>query len=91
MSQGKDGRAVTRFAGDADGDGAASATDAPPLPGGAAAGTAQGRRPIDDAARARIGRGLRLHYANVLALPIPERLRTLIDDLAACSDTEASR
>jgi hypothetical protein len=49
------------------------------------------RRCRNCAARARIGRGLRLHYADVLALPIPERLRTLIDDLAACSDTEAPR
>ncbi|MGX9982839.1 NepR family anti-sigma factor [Methylobacterium fujisawaense] len=48
-------------------------------------------RSIDGAARDRIGRGLRLHYAGVLALPIPDRLRTLLDDLAACSDTEASQ
>lgn len=48
-------------------------------------------RLIDGAARDRIGRGLRLHYAGVLALPIPDRLRTLLDDLAACSDTEASQ
>ncbi|MGU3663978.1 NepR family anti-sigma factor [Methylobacterium sp. A49B] len=46
------------------------------------------RRPFDGVARDRIGRGLRLHYAEVLALPIPDRLRTLLDDLAACSDTE---
>ena len=46
--------------------------------------------PIGDAARDRIGRGLRLHYAGVLAQPIPDRLRTLLDDLAARSDTEAS-
>lgn len=46
------------------------------------------RRPIDGATRDRIGRGLRLHYAEVLALPIPDRLRMLLDDLAACSDTE---
>ncbi|APT32774.1 hypothetical protein MCBMB27_03483 [Methylobacterium phyllosphaerae] len=48
-------------------------------------------RSIDGAARDRIGRGLRLHYAGVLALPIPDRLRMLLDDLAACSDTEASQ
>ncbi|WP_457105881.1 NepR family anti-sigma factor [Methylobacterium sp. P5_C11] len=47
--------------------------------------------PIGHAARDRIGRGLRLHYAGVLAQPIPDRLRTLLDDLAARSDTEASR
>lgn len=46
--------------------------------------------PIGDAARDRIGRGLRLHYAGVLAQPIPDRLRTLLNDLAARSDTEAS-
>ena len=46
------------------------------------------QRPIDGATRDRIGRGLRLHYAEVLALPIPDRLRMLLDDLAACSDTE---
>ena len=56
-----------------------------------AAPAAGPRRPLDAAARAQIGRGLRLHYAAVLGLPIPERLRTLIDDLAARSDTEASR
>ncbi|MCJ2048701.1 NepR family anti-sigma factor [Methylobacterium sp. J-070] len=55
----------------------------PPRPAGPPDGT------IGEAARARIGRGLRLHYAEVLALPIPDRLRTLLDDLAACSDTEA--
>ena len=91
MSQGQDGRTVTRAAGDAAGDGLALAGGDAPGPDGAAAGPAHGRRPINDAARARIGRGLRLHYADVLALPIPERLRTLIDDLAACSDTEAPR
>ncbi|MBP1180880.1 NepR family anti-sigma factor [Methylobacterium sp. PvR107] len=46
-------------------------------------------RPIDAAARDRIGRGLRLHYAAVLAQPIPDRLRALLDDLAACAETEA--
>ena len=49
------------------------------------------RRRLDAVARARIGRGLRLHYADVLALPIPERLRTLIDDLDARSDRENPR
>ena len=52
---------------------------------------ANGRRLIDAATRARLGRGLRLHYAEVLALPIPERLQTLIDGLAACPNTEAQR
>ncbi|MCJ2136583.1 hypothetical protein MKK69_21445 [Methylobacterium sp. J-026] len=47
------------------------------------------RRAIDAAVRDRIGRGLRVHYAGVLALPVPDRLRTLLDALAACSDTEA--
>lgn len=44
------------------------------------------QRAIDAAARERIGRGLRLHYADVLALPVPDRLLTLLDALA---DTEA--
>jgi hypothetical protein len=44
------------------------------------------RRAIDAAARERIGRGLRLHYADVLSLPVPDRLLTLLDALA---DTEA--
>ncbi|MGH1570235.1 NepR family anti-sigma factor [Methylobacterium sp. P31] len=48
-------------------------------------------RSVDQAGRDRIGRGLRLHYAEILALPIPDRLRSLLNDLAACSDTEAQR
>ena len=52
---------------------------------------AAARRRLDAVARARIGRGLRLHYADVLALPIPERLRTLLDDLDARSDPESPR
>jgi Anti-sigma factor NepR len=44
------------------------------------------RRVIDAAVRERIGRGLRLHDADVLALPVPDRLLTLLDALA---DTEA--
>ncbi len=51
--------------------------------------TRASRRAIDAAVRDRIGRGLRVHYAGVLALPVPDRLRTLLDALAACSDTEA--
>ncbi|MCJ2059525.1 hypothetical protein MKL09_23665 [Methylobacterium sp. J-048] len=91
MSQGKDDRVVTRLVGGADGAELAPANDTAPLPDGPGQGSAPGRRAISDADRARIGRGLRLHYADVLALPIPERLRTLIDDLAACSETEAPR
>jgi hypothetical protein len=56
---------------------------------GLATRRARQSRPIDAAARDRIGRGLRLHYAAVLAQPIPDRLRTLLDDLAACAETEA--
>jgi hypothetical protein len=56
---------------------------------GVAPRRARQARPIDAAARDRIGRGLRLHYAAVLAQPIPDRLRTLLDDLAACAETEA--
>ncbi|WP_409566605.1 NepR family anti-sigma factor [Methylobacterium sp. E-005] len=44
------------------------------------------QRAIDAAVQERIGRGLRLHYADVLALPVPDRLLTLLDALA---DTEA--
>lgn len=44
------------------------------------------RRAVDAAVRERIGRGLRLHYADVLAQPVPDRLLTLLDALA---DTEA--
>ena len=58
---------------------------------GASPPHAAARRPLDAADRDRIGRGLRLHYADVLALPIPERLRTLIDDLAARSDPKVPR
>jgi len=83
MSQDKDGPVI---AGSARGE----TEPAPGVPSGAAA-TVTRRRPIDAGTRARIGRGLRLHYAEVLALPIPERLRTLIDDLAACSDLETPR
>lgn len=45
-------------------------------------------RSIGTAARTRIGRSLRRHYAEALALPIPDRLRTLLDALDA---TEAQR
>ena len=89
MIQGKDERVVTRLAGEAEGAGLTPANDAAPPPDGADARPMPGRRPMSEADRDRIGRGLRLHYADVLALPIPERLRTAIDDLAACSDTEA--
>ncbi|MCJ2069217.1 hypothetical protein MKK75_10445 [Methylobacterium sp. J-030] len=44
------------------------------------------RRAVDAAVRERIGRGLRLHYADILAQPVPDRLLTLLDALA---DTEA--
>ncbi|WP_342107739.1 NepR family anti-sigma factor [Methylobacterium sp. SI9] len=44
------------------------------------------RRAIDAAVQERIGRGLRLHYAEVLAQPVPDRLLTLLDALA---ETEA--
>ena len=54
------------------------------------ASAAAARPPLDAATRARIGRGLRLHYASVLALPVPDRLRALLDDLAARPDRESS-
>ena len=44
---------------------------------------AEGRRgSVDAAARARIGRELQRHYAQVLALPIPDHLRALVEGLA---------
>lgn len=52
---------------------------------------AEVRRQRDAPSRARIGPGLRLHDADVRALPIPKRLRTPIDDLAARSDPEVPR
>lgn len=38
---------------------------------------------LDPAARARIARGLRLLYAEVLTQPVPEALEALAADLAA--------
>jgi hypothetical protein len=49
------------------------------------------RQPIDAMARARIGLGLKLHYARVLALPIPDHLRALLDVLAERAERESSR
>jgi hypothetical protein len=49
------------------------------------------RRPIDDMARARIGEELQRHYAQILALPIPDHLRALLDDLAEGSERESPR
>lgn len=40
------------------------------------------RASVDAASRARIGRELQRHYAQILALPIPDHLRALVDDLA---------
>lgn len=49
------------------------------------------RRPLDAMARARIGRELQRHYAQILALPIPDHLRTLLDDLAERAEWESPR
>lgn len=49
------------------------------------------RRPIDATARARIGEELQRHYAQMLALPIPDHLRALLDDLAEGGERESSR
>lgn len=57
----------------------------------ARAGPEPARQPIDAASRARIGRELQRHYAQVLALPIPDHLRTLLDDLAEGVERESSR
>ncbi|AWN38868.1 hypothetical protein DK427_05680 [Methylobacterium radiodurans] len=45
----------------------------------------RGPRPVrlDPAARARIGRGLRLLYAEALTRPVPERLERLVAQLGA--------
>lgn len=40
------------------------------------------RGSVDSDARARIGRELQRHYAQILALPIPDHLRALVHDLA---------
>lgn len=60
-------------------DGAGTAT----VREGPTAGSPERRRAsVDGAARARIGRELQRHYAQILALPIPDHLRALVDDLA---------
>ena len=40
------------------------------------------RASVDAGARVRIGLELQRHYAQVLALPIPDHLRALVDTLA---------
>jgi hypothetical protein len=45
---------------------------------------------LDPAARARIGRGLRLLYAEALTQPVPERLERLVSQLGAESAAEPS-
>ena len=40
-------------------------------------------RRLDPAARARIARGLRLLYADVLTQPVPDAFQALVADLAA--------
>ena len=46
---------------------------------------------VDRLARKRIGEALRQHYAATLVLPIPDRLRALVDALAEPSDREIPR
>lgn len=46
-------------------------------------GRGQRRYRLDPAARARIGRGLRLLYAEALTQPVPERLERLVARLGA--------
>ncbi|WP_156648297.1 NepR family anti-sigma factor [Methylobacterium sp. Leaf108] len=53
------------------------------VPKGARPARDQG--PIDAEARHRIGRNLKLLYADVLTQPLPERFETLLADLSASS------
>ncbi len=48
-------------------------------------------RRLDPAARARIGRGLRLLYAEALSQPVPERLERLVAQFGADSSEEPPR
>lgn len=48
------------------------------------------RASVDAASRARIGRELQRHYAQILALPIPDHLRALVDDLADQAEVAGS-
>jgi hypothetical protein len=43
---------------------------------------------LDPQSRARIGRGLRLLYAEALTRPVPERLERLVAQLGARSDAQ---
>lgn len=43
---------------------------------------------LDANARNRIGRGLRLHYASLLAQPLPDRFEALLADLASGTKPE---
>lgn len=48
---------------------------------------ARSRGPIDAHAQGRIGRNLRLLYADVLTQPLPDRLTALLADLATKRET----
>ena len=45
------------------------------------------RAPIDGEARHRIGRNLKLLYADILTQPMPERFEALLADLATRRET----
>jgi len=47
--------------------------------------------PLGREARRRIGRNLRLLYADVLHQPLPDRFTALLDGLSSQSDTQGSQ
>ncbi|WP_430912562.1 NepR family anti-sigma factor [Methylobacterium sp. sgz302541] len=49
---------------------------------------ARSARRLDADARRRIGQGLRLHYASLVAQPLPERFTALLAELAASAKPE---
>lgn len=65
--------------------GAAAPTIVPFRPRSPCEGTI--RAPIDGEARHRIGRNLKLLYADVLTQPMPERFEALLADLATRRET----
>lgn len=62
--------------------------DVPPPRRGSGPGSRRAR--LDPAARARIGRGLRLLYAEALSQPVPERLERLVARLGEAQPESAT-